>query len=274
MAETGQTLLLHAKPPLSGLRMTCTGSASRSATTGVQLALSDGRDEEAETVTLQEEAPKGCPPYRRWPSGCQNRCAFPEWAKNYWPCRALCHGEKNHVGVHLCTRHWGVNPDDWHAGRMTHRRAMDSAVAASRGASQPAADRFPTPGTSRSASGAPLVQHPLERRQARDGGWYTMQEFQQYYRSFSAWRWHWDTAVLPVVPPSVLLSAVASIPRIASAAAGKPEVLIQPNCMRCDWLGSGVELDSELRVVRREPVCRACNAIAPPSRIYVYDELF
>ena len=196
------------------------------------------------------------------------------WDTAVLPCGAPCHGEKNHVGVHLCTRHWGVNPDDWHAGRMTYRRAMDSAVAGSRGASQPAADRFPTPGTSRSASGAPLVQHPLERRQARDGGWYTMQEFQQYYRSFSAWRWHWDTAVLPVVPPSVLLSAVASIPRIASAAAGKPEVLIQPNCMRCDWLGSGVELDSELRVVRREPVCRACNAIAPSSRIYVYDQLF
>ena len=30
----------------------------------------------------------------------------------------------------------------------------------------------------------------LERRQARDGRWYTMQEFQQCYRSFSAWRWH------------------------------------------------------------------------------------
>ena len=44
-----------------------------------------------------------------------------------------------------------------------------------------------------------------------------MQEFKQYYRSFSAWRWHWDTAVLPVVPPSVLLSAVASVPRIESA---------------------------------------------------------
>ena len=151
-----------------------------------------------------------------------------------------------------------------HSWFSTYRRAMDSGVAGSRGASQPAAECFPTPGTSRSASGAPLVQHPLERRQARDGGWYTMQEFQQYYRSFSAWRWHWDTAVLPV----------ASIPRIASAAAGKPEVLIQPNCMRCDWLGSGVELDSELRVVRREPVCRACNAIAPSSRIYVYDQVF
>ena len=48
---------------------------------------------------------------------------------------------------------------------MTYRRAMDSAVAGSRGASQPAAECFPTPGTSRSASGAPLVQHPLERRQ-------------------------------------------------------------------------------------------------------------
>ena len=169
---------------------------------------------------------------------------------------------------------WDAYGEEDCDGVVLDRRAMDSAVAGRCGASQPAADRSPTLGTSRSASGARLVQHPLERRQARDGGWYTMQEFKQYYRSFSAWRWHWDTAVLPVVPPSVLLSAVASIPRIASAAAAKPEVLIQPNCMRCDWLGSGVELDSELRVVRREPVCRACNAIAPPSRIYVYDELF
>ena len=119
MAETGQTLLLHAKPPLSGHRMTCTGSASRPATRGVQVGFADGRDEVARNVTVQEEPPKGCPPYRRWPSACQKTCAFPEWAKNQWPCRAPCHGVKNHDGAHLCHRHWEVNPDDWHAGRMT-----------------------------------------------------------------------------------------------------------------------------------------------------------
>ena len=86
---------------------------------------------------------------------------------------------------------------------MTYRRAMDSAVAGSRGASQPAADRFPTPGTSRSASGAPLVQHPLERRQARDGGWYTMEDFMQYYGSSVHAGWYyWERAVRKVVPPA------------------------------------------------------------------------
>ena len=112
---------------------------------------------------------------------------------------------------------WDAYGEEDCDGVVLDRRAMDSAGAGRCGASQPAADRSPTLGTSRSASGARLVQHPLERRQARDGGWYTMQEFKQYYRSFSAWRWHWDTAVLPVVPPSVLLSAVALVPRIESA---------------------------------------------------------
>ena len=42
------------------------------------------------------------------------------------------------------------------------------------------------------ASGAPLVEHAQERRQALDGEWYTMEEFMQFYEkpygSFSAWR--------------------------------------------------------------------------------------
>ena len=73
--------------------------------------------------------------------------------------------------------------------------------------------------------------------------------------------------------PGLSEGTSASTPRTESAGPGKPEILIQPNCMRCDWLGSGVELDSEWRVVGREPVCRACNAIAPSSRTYVYDQL-
>ena len=49
--------------------------------------------------------------------------------------------------------------------------------------------------------------------------------------------------------------------------------LLQPNCMRCSMWGSGVELDSWARVVRREAVCRACGASAPSSQTYVYDTL-
>ena len=51
--------------------------------------------------------------------------------------------------------------------------------------------------------GAPLVQHPLERRQARDGGWYTMEDFMQYYGSSVPAGWYyWERAVRKVVPPA------------------------------------------------------------------------
>ena len=84
---------------------------------------------------------------------------------------------------------------------------MDSGVVGSRGASQLAADFFETPGTSRAASGAPLVQHPLERRQARDGEWYTIQDFMQYYGSgtWAGW-YYWERALRKAVPPAVAQS--------------------------------------------------------------------
>ena len=119
-----------------------------------------------------------------------------------------------------------------------------------------------------------VEEPPQELRQGRDGIWYTREQFRRYYGSSWASRWHWELAVLREVPPSELLAAVASVPRSDGAGPRKPEVLIQPNCMRCHWLGSGVKLDSEGRVVRREPICLACRAIAPPSRGYVYDLLF
>ena len=39
----------------------------------------------------------------------------------------------------------------------------------------------------------------------------------------------------------------------------------QPNCMRCDDWGAGVTLDGQGRVIAREPVCRACGALAPEA---------
>ena len=36
----------------------------------------------------------------------------------------------------------------------------------------------------------------------------------------------------------------------------------QPNCMRCDEMGSGVRLDLRGQVIEREPVCAACGALA------------
>ena len=119
MAETRHKLLLHAKPPLNGHRMTSTGSTSQPATRGVQLALPDERAEVARNVTVQEEPPKGCPRHRGCPSACKKTCAFPRWAEGCWPCQALCAGVKNHEGAHLCPQHWEVDPDDWHAWLMT-----------------------------------------------------------------------------------------------------------------------------------------------------------
>ena len=120
---------------------------------------------------------------------------------------------------------------------------------ACRSASQPATD-------------APLVEDEQERRQALDGQWYTMEEFRQYYRSFSAWRWYWDRAVLKVVPPGASQPGLsegtsASTPGTESAGSDMPEILTQPNCMRCDWMGSGVELDSE-RPCREAGSCLSC----------------
>ena len=60
-------------------------------------------------------------------------------------------------------------------------RAMASGAAPNRGASQLATDASPTPGASQTPSGAPVVEPAQELRQALDGGWYTMEEFMQFY---------------------------------------------------------------------------------------------
>ena len=38
----------------------------------------------------------------------------------------------------------------------------------------------------------------------------------------------------------------------------------QPHCMRCDDWGAGVTL-GQGRVIAREPVCKACGALAPEA---------
>ena len=75
----------------------------------------------------------------------------------------------------------------------------------------------PSPGAPQAPSGAPLVEHAQERRQALDGEWYTMEEFKKFYQkpygTLSAWRRCWDQAEREVVLPG------ASQPGLSHAAA-------------------------------------------------------
>ena len=57
------------------------------------------------------------------------------------------------------------------------KRAVASAAVSKRGASQPALDASTSLGASRTLEDAALVQHAQEFRQARDGEWYTIQDF-------------------------------------------------------------------------------------------------
>ena len=66
----------------------------------------------------------------------------------------------------------------------------------------------------------------------------------------------------PGPPPTHLLKGSATDPDAPSPG----EVgQYQPNCMRCDDGGAGVTLDGQGRVIAREPVCRACGALAPEA---------
>ena len=66
----------------------------------------------------------------------------------------------------------------------------------------------------------------------------------------------------PGPPPTHLLKGSATDPDAPS-----PDEVgqYQPNCMRCDTWGAGVTLDGQGRVIAREPVCRACRALAPEA---------
>ena len=57
--------------------------------------------------------------------------------------------------------------------------------------------------------------------------------------------------------PGLSEGTSASTPGTESAGSDMPEILTQPNCMRCDWMGSGVELDSE-RPCREAGSCLSC----------------
>ena len=66
-----------------------------------------------------------------------------------------------------------VRPNSFSASK----RAVASAAVSKRGASQPALDASTSLGASRTLEDAALVQHAQEFRQARDGEWYTIQDF-------------------------------------------------------------------------------------------------
>ena len=57
--------------------------------------------------------------------------------------------------------------------------------------------------------------------------------------------------------PGLSEGTSASTSGTESAGSDMPEILTQPNCMRCDWMGSGVELDSE-RPCREAGSCLSC----------------
>ena len=87
-----------------------------------------------------------------------------------------------------------------------YKRAMASVAASTCGASKLATGASPISSpASQVPSGAPLVEHAQERRQALDGEWYTMEEFKKFYQkpygSFSAWRRYWDQAERGAVLP-------------------------------------------------------------------------
>ena len=84
------------------------------------------------------------------------------------------------------------------------KRAVASAAVSKRGASQPALGASTSLGASRTLEDVAVVQRAQEFRQARDGEWYTIQDFMQYYGSgtWAGW-YYWERALRKAVPPAV-----------------------------------------------------------------------
>ena len=98
----------------------CEGAGYHAAILAGKKALAEGKLKEEVAAVIESAGGEVCGlENRRWPSSCQKKCIFPQWDKGNWLWHAPCHGVKNHEGAHLCHQHWEVNPDDWHAGRMT-----------------------------------------------------------------------------------------------------------------------------------------------------------
>ena len=72
-------------------------------------------------------------------------------------------------------------PSYWDRAVRETVPSRNSGIVAVLGVSQLAMDASPTGVASQAPSGAALVEHAQERRQALDGEWYTMEEFMQYY---------------------------------------------------------------------------------------------
>ena len=65
----------------------------------------------------------------------------------------------------------------------------------------------------------------------------------------------------PGPPPTHLLK---DQPELEVNRQERQPVQYQPHCMRCDDWGAGVTL-GQGRVIAREPVCKACGALAPEA---------
>ena len=87
------------------------------------------------------------------------------------------------------------------------KRAVASAAVSKRGASQPALGASTSLGASRTLEDAAVVQRAQEFRQARDGEWYTIKDFMQYYGSgtWAGW-YYWERALRTAVPPAAAQS--------------------------------------------------------------------
>ena len=82
-------------------------------------------------------------------------------------------------------------------------------------------------GTTASPTGGSLqVGHPQERRQARNGRWYTEEEFRQYYKK--AWRSYWDGAGRETVPLCASQPASSQRARSSASATELPSAHVAP----------------------------------------------
>ncbi|MDA8583146.1 hypothetical protein N9L68_02910 [bacterium] len=104
------------------------------------------------------------------------------------------------------------------------RGAVSRGSASSRGASQIATVVSPTGGTYQAPSGAPRLEDVVERRQALNREWYTMDQFRQYDQKpdghFLAWRRFWDRDVREASPPEPVSTPGASQPATVASSIG------------------------------------------------------
>ena len=122
---------------------------------------------------------------------------------------------------------------------------MASGAASTSSASQPATSPSPMSGSPQAPSDAPRVADVQERRQAFDGGWYTEEEFREYYETpygtkwVGNWRRFWDQAVreadasmAPRVEPAAVSAASTAEPA-GSEESGRGSWLVEAGKEHC-----------------------------------------